>query len=357
MNIIFPNIPIPAIHDIAGCLESIASNEEYRKGKEGVLHETSNFNVLIWNANTTSMIDMFDEIKPDIIFLSQSQLDDSFNIVCNEFKFKYILSIDEYWQQTFTKDGAAEYLNNLPQKPSAIISHTHVNSSMDVSDIYNNKAIELQSMAKVSQIHNAKHNKHMESDILIDTTNVDFDNDNNTKNNILLYLANTYKTKIIGNNKVPLLQYLGKTTMFERADFIRSAKILINLNTDPSSCWDASYLKTPSITLYPVDNDDTILQFNSLKELSSTISTILNKPPVRKKYIEECHNKVFNSRTYFHIASDIFNKIDEHYIGQSLLEFLELARYNKWLGVSFMSTVALNPHINTMNGRATHMSY
>ena len=291
MNIIIPNLPMTTIHDIAQCLESVK--------------EQSNIQPLFWNATHKSIIDLFDETRPDIIFLHQSQLDAGWKFVCNEFQFKYILIVDDPNQR--------EPIDNLSHKPSAIITHPQM------SHLFKEyQTINIQAVAKVVQIHNAKHEKNMESEVLVDTTNVTIDQN---INNILLYLTNNYRTKIIGDNTVSFHQYLGKVTIFERANFIKSAKVVIDLEANPSRCWDAAYLKVPSITLYPVE--DPISQFNNLQELRSNIKTICDKDIVRKKYIDQCYEKVYNNKTSYHFTAQIFNKIDENYIAENLLKYLE----------------------------------
>ena len=55
MKIIIPNLPIYILHYIAQCLESTKSDQ---------------CNILLWNTNRTSIIDMFDETHPDIVYFT-----------------------------------------------------------------------------------------------------------------------------------------------------------------------------------------------------------------------------------------------------------------------------------------------
>ena len=291
MKIVFPNLPIETVNDISECLESIK--------------EQCNLNIFLWNSNIKSVIDLFDEIQPDIIFIHQSQLDIAWEFICNEFNFKYILLIDN--------DIPYEFLNNLSQKPSAIISPSTLKDNKEY------KIINTQVVARVAQIHNGKYDKHVESDILVDTTNVHIDQN---VNNILLYLTNSYRTKIIGENKVDFLHYIGKVTKFERADFIRSAKVVIDLKSNASDCLDAAYLKTPSISLYP-NLTDSILHFTDIKELQSNLNTLLNKGVVRNKYIDQCYKTIYKDRTSYHFTSKVFKQIGENSIAENLLNYLE----------------------------------
>ena len=129
MKIALPNLLVPCIHDIAQCLESV--------------QEQSNLNILLWNINIKSTIDLFDEIKPDIVFLHQSQLDSAWSFVCKEFDFKYILIIDN--------DIPHEFLNSLSKKPLAIITPSTLENNKEEY-----KILKTHPVAKVAQIHNGK---------------------------------------------------------------------------------------------------------------------------------------------------------------------------------------------------------
>ena len=292
MKIVFPNLPIETVNDISECLESIK--------------EQCNLNIFLWNSNLKSVIDLFDEIQPDIAFVHQSQLDIGWKFICNEFNFKYILLIDN--------DIPYELLNSLSQKPLAIIAPPTLKDSKEY------KIINIQTVARVAQLDGGKYNKHLESDILVDTTDVQIDHN---VNNILLYLINGYRTKIIGENKVDFLHYLGKVTKFERANFIKSAKVVIDLKSNPSHCLDAAYLKIPSISFHSNLTEGNILQFNNMKELESNLNTMLNKDAIRKKYIDQCYKTICKNKTSYHFTSNVFKQIDENNISENLLTYLE----------------------------------
>ena len=104
------------------------------------------------------------------------------------------------------------------------------------------------------------------------------------------------------------MDYLGVVNIFERADFIKSTQIMIDLNG--SAAWDASYLKVPSIA---IDNREAphILQFNSISTLKGNIDSILNKKLVRDKYIDLCYNEVAKGNTYHHFTAKLFKNINE----------------------------------------------
>ena len=95
MKIIIPNTPVQVLHDIAQTTETIK--------------DRANLEIIIWDVQHKPIIDMFDELKPDIVMIHESQLDHAFAIVCQEFEFKYVVV-------------AANPLPEWPKAPSAIIT-------------------------------------------------------------------------------------------------------------------------------------------------------------------------------------------------------------------------------------------
>ena len=280
MKIVIPNIPYPILTDIAQCLEGIKQQAELE--------------ILLWNTDHKSLIDVFDEVQPDLIFLHTSQLDTTFNILCQEFNFKYILIGDE------------EPPKNINKTPCIKLTQSSFGSN----------TIQIKPIARVVQIHNGSYKKDMESEILINTTNTPIDQ---TFYTVAKYLVNNYRTKIVGENKVDLHNYLGKVTAYERADFIKSSRIVIDMGSFDS--WDAAYLKIPPLSTNFIDEN--ILQFNNFKLLKSNIDTLLNTEKVRTKYIEKCYTAVCNNNTSYHFTAEIFNKIDEKNIAEISLQYIK----------------------------------
>ena len=205
-----------------------------------------------------------------------------------------------------------ELPQELPKMPEAIITHHRF------QDLFQkHKTIEINPMARVSQIHNGKYNEKMKSEILINTTGMNVDNE--SIRHLLLYLIDNYQVKIIGNNRIDLYHYLGTVTMFERADFIKSTQIMIDINGN--DCWDAAYLKVPSLSLGSVE--DTILHFDDTHVLKSHIDSLLTNKLARKKYIEECYKAVCHNKTSYHFTAQLFDKINENNTSQTLLAYVK----------------------------------
>ena len=286
MKIIIPNLPIPIFFDIIQCLETT----KHMMGIEP----------LFWNVEAKSMMDMFDESKPNIIFIHESQLDKSFDIISNEYNFKYIL---------FTSNE--KVVEPLVKKPNLILTLPLQRQNFST----NNNIMNVKPIVKVAQIHNAHYSPKLISEVLVNTTQVI--NDDNFQQ-VLAFLIDNYKTKIIGDQPVPFLHYLGETNIFERANFIKSAQVVVDFSLQ--EILDAAYLNIPSISSHQFNNS--FLHFTSTTELKQQIDSLLHNQLIRKQYINNIRDVAMNNTSY-HFASEIFNKINEAPIAQTLLTYIE----------------------------------
>jgi len=287
MKIIIPNVDVSIFRYIAQCLETITND---------------NLNALYWNSSIVPIIDMFDELNPNVVFLHESQLDKAFEIVCKDFNFKYVVFVS----------GKTALPANLAQPPHAIIAPP--DSKVDFNDHH---VICIRPMANIPAVHNAQYVENLKSEILIDTTHVNM-NDELLK--LLSYLIATHHTKIIGDNALPLHQYMGKVTMIERANFIKSTNIFLDIGTG-GHYLDASYLKVAALTTHPTNN--IILNFNNLSTLQAHLNTLINKDLVKQQYITQCYSNVCGKNTSYHFSSELFNLIGESDIAKTLLEYMK----------------------------------
>ena len=284
MRIIIPNLAIPTLHNVARCLESIKNN--------------CGIEPLLWDCTQKSLIDMFDETHPDIIFLHSSQLDAAFSLVSQEFNFKYILIADKPIP--------------VPKNPAAVL--TSPSSTKNWKD--NIPVVVATDGSRIAEIHSASYDSTMASDILIQTNDGQITND---MFNYISFLTSSYHTKVIGETPVAFHQYLGKVNMFERATFIKSTRILIDFYG--TECWDAAYLKVPAICRKKAA--DNFWEFNNIKELEVRIDALLHNEQKRSKYIEECYKTVYNGNTQYHVAANLFQCINENNIAQTLHSFVK----------------------------------
>tara|TARA_R110002020_G_scaffold464684_1_gene685568 strand:+ start:8914 stop:9783 length:870 start_codon:yes stop_codon:yes gene_type:complete len=285
MKILVPNFESPILQDIAQSLESI-------KGR-------ANIQPLLWNVQHKPIVDVFDEVSPDLVFLHASQLDIAFEIICQEFDFKYILITE-----------------NLPEKipkiPNAVITTAQFKNNFPP----NLPLVEMKSHAHVAQIHSANYEEGMESDVLVNSSGIKIDQ------NILQMLSlltSKYRTKIIGDSKVGLHHYLGSVNIFERGNFIKSSKVVVDLTG--YDCWDAAYLKVAP--LCGTSPHPSIRNFTDLNSLAFNIDMLLKDEGERSKYVDECYKETWNGNTCYHTAIEIFNKIKEPVIAQHFMDHME----------------------------------
>ena len=284
MKIIIPNIPIPIVHGVAQCFQSIA--------------HLSDIQIDMWDVNKKSVMDAVDERQPDIVFIYESQLDRGFIQLCSERNFKYVLV------------ATTTIPSDLPQQPAAILTpsqSSHLFSS--------NNVIEIRSVSHIPQIHNAQYDAGMKSEVLLNTSGVSITKD---VESLLLYLISKYNTKIIGDVPVGLHQYLGMVDMVERANFIKSAQSVVDLGG--LDCWDAAYLQIPAISSDISHN--IILSFNNITTLDTHLNSILNNKLVRSRYVEQCYQEACNNTSY-HFTAHLCNLIDEVSLGNTLLQYLK----------------------------------
>ena len=74
MKILIPSLDTIHTRNIGACLKSCDFMQ-----------------TAIWDVSRKSLIDAFDEINPDVVFLHENQLDQSFDIVAKQDNFKYFL--------------------------------------------------------------------------------------------------------------------------------------------------------------------------------------------------------------------------------------------------------------------------
>ena len=285
MKIIIPQIPTQIFYNIAQCLESIK--------------HTSDIDLVFWAYQQKSILDMFDELQPDVVFLHESQLDAAFNIACQQFGFKFIL---------LTENPIPV---DLVKQPDVVITHPSFRDRITANNIVN-----LRPVASVAQIHNAKFEQYMSSDVLVNTSGVEI---TPHISNILSYIDIYYNAKIIGEGRIKAPCYLGNVDIYERANFIKSAQLVVDINQ--YDFWDASYLKIPSICLHPTDSH--MVGFNDIATLKSSIDSLLKNHLVRDKYIQMCYNHTVQNNTYYHLTAEVFRAINDTVLSQNLLQHIE----------------------------------
>jgi hypothetical protein len=288
VKVLIPNLPFYHFQNIAGCLQSIAS--------------TADVETILWNPNEKPIIDVFDERSPSLMFLHESQLGSAFNIVCEEFDFDYVLI-------------SSQQHPHVDKKPCCVITSKQFEENFKGQQ----NIMSLLPAAKVTEIHSAKKKSAMKSEVLIVTGIIP-----HTEPIVdsMRSVCKSYRTKIIGESPAPLPNYLGKVNMFERADFIMSAKVLVDFGS--YDYLDAAYLKTsPLFGQPPLPSLEGVKTFHDIPTLLSQIDAQLSGGQDSKKYVEDIHQNVTNNHTYYHRCAKIFKRIGMSEVSDALLIFLK----------------------------------
>jgi len=297
MKIAIPQLGLPYFDNIARCLQSTAS-------KPGI-----NMEIVLWNPNVKPLIDLFDEIWPDLIFLHEQILRPEINLVLEEFDFRYVLACG----------GPNDHLH---RRPDVVLTHKEATGAFDPSY----KTLVSSPVADAISMHFSEHDERVESDILIITNpQIQF-----TDNLIAMteYLCHNYRTKIIGSGTVDNYHYLGAVSPAERASFIRSTKLVIDLGS--YEFLDAACAKVPSLIFMgsqmesPPSIFSSFRSFLTLKELKTHVEDLLSTDDDYKAYSQSCYEELLGHRaTTFHAASDIFSLLGEKHISETLLDTLK----------------------------------
>jgi hypothetical protein len=288
VKILIPDLHFYHFRNIAGCLETISSKVDVQ--------------TFLWQTEQKSIIDAFDEVSPDLVFLHENQLDEAFNILCKEFDFDYVMVSSQEHPDT-------------EKKPSAVIT-----SQQFEANFKNQKNVmSLLPAAKVTEIHSAQKRKVLKSEVLIVTGVVP-----NTEEVVdsMRSLCQAYRTKIIGGSPVPVPNYLGKVSMFERADFIKSAKVLVDFGS--YDYLDAAYLETAPLFKAPsLPRMEKVQTFSDIATLMDRVGSLLSDDINSKEYVEDMHKDVTCNHTYYHRCAQIFNSLGMTEIANALLMFLK----------------------------------
>ena len=287
MKVLIPNLDFYHFRNIAACLQTIAPK---------VSLET-----FVWNSNEKPIIDAFDEVSPDLVFIHENQLDTAFNLLCGEFDFNYVL--------------VGSQLPDVPKSPAAVLTSDSFKDNFKGQQ----NVMSLLPAARVTEIHAAKKRKMLESEVLIVTGVVPH---TDPIIDSMRSLCQSYRTKIIGSEPVLLPNYLGKVNMFERADFIKSAKVLVDFGS--YEYLDAAYLKTPALFGQPpIASLEGVRTFEDIPTLVSGVESLLSNEAESKEYAKSLHEGIVHNHTYYHRCAEIFKKIGEDQISNALLTFLK----------------------------------
>ena len=286
MKIVLPNLPFPYVQGLASALKT--------------LEDSCDLQVFLWNLEKPLM-DVLDELRPDIILLYQQHIDVTLEIAAQDLDFNYI-----------ALTGTPVQIKKLP------IAYITDNNYIGQFINYQKQTLISQPSANVAQIHNGQHSDKLDSEVCVFNNNVQLSAEHIK---ILEWIAANYHTKILGPQKIDLPQYLGNFTIFERADAIASSKVCIDLGN--FDMLDASYLKRAPVVLN--GTNDLYKNFKSIGQLEEILNNLISNKQDRKKYCNTVYEDILKNKTFYHRVAEIFTIIkDQKRSEKSLNKLKEL---------------------------------
>ena len=286
MKVLIPNLSFYHFRNVAACLQTVT--------------HSSGAEVFLWNVDQKSMIDAFDDSSPDLVFLHENQVDDAFNMLCNEMDFEYVLV-------------GSRQNSNLPRPPSMMITSETFKKNFTNTE----KVISLKPAAKVTDVHSAKSNDRLQSEVLVLTGVVPH---TPPVVDAMKSLSKAFRTKIVGDLRVDSPSYLGKVNMFQRADLIKSTQVLVDFGS--YDYLDAAYLQTAAVFGQPpLAGMEAVRTFSDIRSLVMEDKSLLNSDEQRKNYASVIHEDTIKNHTYYHRTAEIFETLGMKDIANDLLDF------------------------------------
>lgn len=284
MKVALPDLPFAYLRGIASTLKT--------------LEENCDLELFIWNTNKPLM-DVLDEVKPDLVFLYQNQANITLELAAQDFQFDYMVF-------------SASPLQLKKQPIAYITDQKYINDFIN----YQKNTLMVKPSANVAQIHNGQESDILRGDICVFNNDIQVGMEHLK---ILEWLTVKYNTKIFGPQKIPLPQYLGDFTIFERADALSSNKVCIDLGN--FDCLDASYLKTAPVVLNGVHT--LYKNFKSIKQLEEILDPLINDTKDRNQYCSSVYENVLNGQTFYHRVAEIFSMVGDQARSQGCLNKLK----------------------------------
>ena len=220
-----------------------------------------------WVRKRKPTIDMIDEMKPEMVFVYNESLDPSLVLAKQIHNFK-LISLVRYNQKN-------------------IDDYAHIVDLFitDNPNLNNEKVEYIKPFANVAQIAGAKYTPNYKSDISIILT----EPFNETVKSYLDFITTNFQVKIYGH-KAPYPHYLGEIDLYERANIIKSSKVLLGFTSNFEQ--DAKFLKVRNLVV------DT--QGDSPLELIEKLQKLLQRQEVIQESVD----------TSFEVIENICDKLN-----------------------------------------------
>ena len=272
MKIAAPNLPFAYLTGICSTLKT--------------LEDCCDIELFVWNAEKPLM-DVLDEVKPDLLLLYEYQVDTVLDIASESMNFDYIVL-------------SATPVKLTKQPAIYITDHEYIKNFIR----YQRNTLMVKPSANVAQIHNGTAFEELESDICIFNTDIKLGIEHLRT---IEWLVSKYNVKIFGPQKMNFPNYLGDTNIFERANIIKSSKICLDLGN--FDCLDASYLQVAPVVLN--GSKPEYKNFKSIKSLEEILNDIVYDNKNRQNYCNEVYKNILQGKTFYHRVAEIFTLLKD----------------------------------------------
>jgi len=266
--------------------------------------ECESLQVGFWDPRQKSIFDLFDEFSPSHLFVTKDHLSDELNMLSDEFDFKYAL-VTDHQQLTIP----------IRKDPDLVINTAGTAGQIPEGHM------PWQPASNVAQIHSGSYQKNKQSDILVLTGSVPM---SNKMLSIIDYMSQKYCVKVVGSELIDSNCYLGSINIFEKADFIKSTKMLLDFGS--YDCLDAAYLKTPSLVYS--ERTPVFRYFSGLPQLVGLAREVLqNESGDTENYAEGLYRYVTGGHTSYHRCAAVFEMLGDLHIKALVMDkFRELTQ-------------------------------
>tara|TARA_R110002020_G_scaffold103292_7_gene241929 strand:+ start:2354 stop:3220 length:867 start_codon:yes stop_codon:yes gene_type:complete len=272
MKIAAPHLPFAYLTGICSTLKT--------------LEDCCDLELFMWNTEKPLM-DVLDEVKPDLLFLYQDQVNTVLDLAAESMNFNYIVLTSAPVQ--------------VSKQPAIYITdHEYIKNFIR----YQRNTLMVKPSANVAQIHNGKASKDLESDICI--FNIDI-NIGIEHLRAIEWMVSKYNVKIFGPQKMNFPNYLGSTNIFERANILKSSKVCIDLGN--FDCLDASYLQVAPVVFN--GSQSQYKNFKSIKSLEEILHDIVYDNKNRETYCNEVYKNVIQGKTFYHRVAEMFTLLSD----------------------------------------------
>jgi len=246
----------------------------------------TNADVMYWHSHGTSIMDMFDEIQPDILLCEPELLrGEEISIAIARYPNTKLVCLG-----TCDKELNAHFVigdSNNPKVPSVFFADG----------------------AMIAQINNGKYDPKLDSEVMIYTDYIKISDDTN---DFISLLCEKYRTKIFGSKKISVPNYLGNIDLPTRSNAIASTKVYVDL--DGGSWYDAATIGTLATT-HSSRKQNIVKSFSSVQELQENVKELMsieNREPKIKLAKAAVRNQ-----TYFEPVCDMLSFFDlKEYVDQ-----------------------------------------